>query len=151
MNYSHQKRGRVKRGRVNTSERKFPSMMQIVSTLIEAKESIILTLSMFFFFAIHNLLQEAIMGIDGFEFGIMLGYFEVLGVAICSSIERKYVAKEAGMSAPVTAYPLLTFCLLSSSSLSNMSLNYINFPTKVFFIASYTQRAKETISIIYFI
>mmetsp|Transcript_13141 Transcript_13141/g.17181 ORF Transcript_13141/g.17181 Transcript_13141/m.17181 type:complete len:351 (+) Transcript_13141:59-1111(+) len=128
MNYSHQKRGRV-----NKSERKFPSMMQIVSTLIDAKESIILTLSMFFFFAIHNLLQEAIMGIDGFEFGIMLGYFEVLGVTLCSSIERKYVAKEAGMNAPVTAYPLLTFCLLSSSSLSNMSLNYINFPTKVIF------------------
>jgi len=76
------------------------------------------------------------MGIDGFEFGIMLGYFEVLGVSICSFTERKYVAKEAGMNAPVTAYPLLTLCLLSSSSLSNMSLNYINFPTKVLLIAS---------------
>jgi len=35
--------------------------------------------------------------------------------------------------APLSAYPLLTFCLLSSSALSNLALNFINFPTKVVF------------------
>jgi drug/metabolite transporter (DMT)-like permease len=35
--------------------------------------------------------------------------------------------------APLSVYPFLTLCLLSSSALSNMSLNYINFPTKVVF------------------
>lgn len=43
------------------------------------------------------------------------------------------IAKESGRVAPLSAYPLLTFCLLSSSALSNMALNYINFPTKVVF------------------
>lgn len=43
------------------------------------------------------------------------------------------MAKETGRVAPLSAYPLLTFCLLSSSALSNMALNYINFPTKVVF------------------
>ena len=50
-----------------------------------------------------------------------------------SYIERKYVAEEKGRKAPITAYPLLTLCLFLSSGLSNMSLNYINFPTKVVF------------------
>ena len=35
--------------------------------------------------------------------------------------------------APLSVYPFLTLCLLSSSALSNLSLNYINFPTKVVF------------------
>lgn len=33
----------------------------------------------FFFFGIHNVLQEAIMKIPGFNFGVMLGYMEVIG------------------------------------------------------------------------
>jgi adenosine 3'-phospho 5'-phosphosulfate transporter B3 len=31
------------------------------------------------FFGLHNLLQEAMMNIEGFKFGVMLGYMEVLG------------------------------------------------------------------------
>ena len=33
----------------------------------------------FFFFGIHNILQEAIMKVPGFNFGVMLGYMEVIG------------------------------------------------------------------------
>ncbi len=58
---------------------------------------------------------------------------EYFRVAICSSVERRYIAKETGRVAPLSAYPLLTFCLFASSSLSNLSLNYINYPTKVVF------------------
>jgi adenosine 3'-phospho 5'-phosphosulfate transporter B3 len=87
----------------------------------------------FVFFGVHNFLQEAIMHVEGFTYGVMLGYFEVLGVTVCSFVERRYIAQEQGRKAPLSAYPLLTLCLLSSSALSNMSLNYINFPTKVVF------------------
>ena len=59
--------------------------------------------------------------------------FDFYRVSICSYIERKYVAKETGRVAPLSSYPLLTACLMASSALSNMSLNYINFPTKVVF------------------
>lgn len=93
----------------------------------------VLAFGVFFFFGIHNYLQEAIMAIPGFEFGVMLGFLEVFGVTVCSFLERRYVARETQRVAPLSAYPLLTFCLLSSSSLSNMALNYINFPTKVVF------------------
>ena len=58
---------------------------------------------------------------------------ETYRVTICSSFERSCVRKETKRTAPLTAYPLLTLCLMSSSALSNLSLNYINFPTKVVF------------------
>jgi solute carrier family 35 (adenosine 3'-phospho 5'-phosphosulfate transporter), member B3 len=95
----------------------------------------------YLFFGIHNYLQEAIMNVnDGLDhLGVMLGYFEVLGVTVCSYLERLYyVHYEQKMEytqrkAPLSAYPMLTLCLLSSSALSNVSLNYINFPTKVVF------------------
>jgi len=73
------------------------------------------------------------MSVPDFHFGVMLGYLEVFGVTVCSFLERKFVARETQRVAPLSAYPLLTFCLLSSSSLSNLALNYINFPTKVVF------------------
>ena len=52
---------------------------------------------------------------------------------MCCFLERKYIKKESGHVAPLRSYTLLTACLMSSTSLSNMSLNYINFPTKVVF------------------
>lgn len=93
----------------------------------------LLACGVFFFFGLHNFLQEAIMHVPNFRSGVMLGYFEVLGVCICSTLERHFLAKERGHVAPLSAYPLLTGCLMASSSLSNISLNYINFPTKVVF------------------
>ena len=39
----------------------------------------VLACGVFLFFGIHNYLQEAIMNIPGFHFGVMLGYLEVLG------------------------------------------------------------------------
>lgn len=93
----------------------------------------LLVAGVFIFFGIHNFLQEAIQNVDGFTNDVMLGYFEVMGVAVCSFAERKYIAREHGRKAPLSAYPLLTLCLLASSGLSNMSLNYITFPTKVVF------------------
>jgi len=96
------------------------------------QQFILLAFTMFLFFGMHNVLQEAMMGVEGFH-GVMLGYMEVFGVTLCSYIERRYVAKETKTVAPMASYPLLTGCLMASSCLSNMSLNYINFPTKVVF------------------
>eukprot|EP00980_Cylindrotheca_fusiformis_P000361 scaffold91_cov127-Cylindrotheca_fusiformis.AAC.21 len=73
------------------------------------------------------------MAIPGFKFGVMLAYMEVLGVTVCSYLERKFIAQETERVAPFSAYPLLTACLMASSSLSNIALNYINYPTKVVF------------------
>lgn len=116
-----------------------------LNDLSPSHQMALVSLLMFLFFGMHNVLQEAIVGmlsiatstsegtkVDG---TIMLGYAEVIGVLVFSYIERVYVAKEAGFHrvAPLRAYPLLTLCLFASSSLCNMSLSYINFPTKVVF------------------
>lgn len=102
-------------------------------SLSPATQFLVLGSGVFLFFGLHNYLQEAIMAVPDFKFGVMLGYTEVLGVAVCSFFERTFVARERGMVAPLSSYSLLTCCLLASSALSNMSLNYINFPTKVVF------------------
>jgi len=111
------------------------------TTSLKKKESqdsssiqfILLVVLMFIFFGLHNLLQEAMMNVPGFNYSVMLGYMEVFGVTLCSFLERRFIAKEITRIAPLKAYPFLAFCLLISSSLSNMSLTYINYPTKVVF------------------
>ena len=110
-----------------------------IDTLPKSIQFILLALCVFFFFGIHNVLQEAMINTDGFHFGVMLGWMEVLGVTLFSGIERSsipFIGNGEGRKerkAPWRAYPPLTFCLLLSSSLASWSLNYINFPTKVVF------------------
>lgn len=103
-----------------------------LESLSSIQQFLLLTTVMFVFFGLHNILQEAMMKVPGFR-GVMLAYMEVLGVTMCSWAERKYIAHDTARIAPVSSYPLLTLCLMASSSFSNMSLNYINFPTKVVF------------------
>merc|ERR1740124_223387 len=88
---------------------------------------------MFSLFGIHNVLQEAIMQMPDFKYGVMLGYVEVCGMTLFSFLERRYTTKETGHVAPYNQYIILTACLFCSSGFSNMSLNYINYPTKVVF------------------
>jgi hypothetical protein len=87
---------------------------------------------MMVFFGLHNYLQELIMSLPGFKIGVFLGYLEVLGVAVCSFIERRVVGETVRRS-PLSSYSLLCFCLLISSATSNIALAYINYPTKVVF------------------
>lgn len=106
--------------------------------LPDAWQFAIMVAAVFLFFGSHNLLQEAMMKILERHHGVMLGYLEVLGVTLCTALESSIVLEpdERHRKAPLTAYPLLTACLLSSSALSNWSLNFINFPTKVVFRSS---------------
>lgn len=91
-----------------------------------------LVIGILFFFGCHNYMQELIMSLPGFKVGIFLGYLEVLGVAICSFIERTWIG-ETVRKASWWSYLMLCFCLLISSAMSNIALAYINYPTKVVF------------------
>lgn len=91
-----------------------------------------LVIGIIFFFGCHNYMQELIMSLPGFKVGIVLGYLEVFGVAICSYIERSAYG-ETTRKASWTSYIGLTSCLLVSSATSNIALAYINYPTKVVF------------------
>ena len=122
----------------------------MLDSLPPTQQMAIVGFLMFLFFGMHNILQEAIVNLlnvaaseggggDGGGIGsnsnwtLMLGYAEVLGVLVFSYLERVRLTTEGGTSrvAPLSAYPLLTLCLFASSSMSNLSLGYINFPTKV--------------------
>jgi adenosine 3'-phospho 5'-phosphosulfate transporter B3 len=50
-----------------------------LDALSPTQQFIILGCGVFVFFGTHNVLQEAMMKIPGFEFGVMLGYMEVVG------------------------------------------------------------------------
>ena len=53
-----------------------PAFIEIMNP---SQQFMVLAFGMFFFFGIHNLLQEGIMKVPGFEHGVMLSYMEVLG------------------------------------------------------------------------
>jgi solute carrier family 35 (adenosine 3'-phospho 5'-phosphosulfate transporter), member B3 len=55
------------------------SLEQKFERLGPAVQFLLLVGGVFFFFGVHNLLQETMMSIEGFKFGIMLGFMEVLG------------------------------------------------------------------------
>lgn len=117
----------------------------LLDGLPPSQQMVLISFLMFLFFGMHNILQEAIVNLlsnsASIEEGsamksngtLMLGYAEVIGVLLFSYLERVHLTKEGGWTrvAPLRAYPLLTLCLFASSSLSNLSLSYINFPTKV--------------------
>ena len=122
----------------------------MLDSLPASQQMALVGLLMFIFFGMHNILQEAIVNLlnviasDGREdnggretdhgnWTLMLGYAEVIGVLAFSYLERVQLTMERGRVAPLSAYPLLTLCLLASSTLSNMSLSYIGMPTKVVF------------------
>uniref|UniRef100_A0A7S0F0Q5 Sugar phosphate transporter domain-containing protein n=1 Tax=Hanusia phi TaxID=3032 RepID=A0A7S0F0Q5_9CRYP len=93
----------------------------------------VLASAVFIFFGAHNYLQEAISRMQGFEgLGSILGYLEVMGVMVCSFFERMAVG-EKGRTVKAMNYMKLTMCLLGTSYLSTVGLNYINYPTKVVF------------------
>lgn len=82
---------------------------------------------------LHNFLQESISRMEGFEgLGSILGYMEVFGVLVFSYLER-YLVGQFTRSVKVASYMQLTLCLLGSSYLSTVGLDYINYPTKVVF------------------
>jgi hypothetical protein len=60
----------------DASTNQIPAFLEV---LPQSQQFVILSCSMFLFFGAHNLLQEAIMKVPGFEHGVMLSYMEVLG------------------------------------------------------------------------
>ena len=53
--------------------------MSLLDGMSQTVQFGVLAFGVFLFFGLHNFLQEAIMNIPGFNFGVMLGFLEVLG------------------------------------------------------------------------
>ena len=133
------------------------AISKMLDALPPTQQIIVLSFFMFLFFGMHNILQEALVNLlqqtnlsqdyqaapttpEGVSISklksnrtIIIAYAETIGVLAFSYLERVLTTRESGFSrvAPLQAYPLLAGCLFASSSMSNLSLSYINFPTKV--------------------
>ena len=53
--------------------------MSLLDGMSQTVQFGVLASGVFLFFGLHNFLQEAIMNIPGYHFGVMLGFLEVLG------------------------------------------------------------------------
>ena len=62
-----------------TNDSSRPTKVSSFDALTPAVQFAVLAAGVIFFFSIHNVLQEAMMKIPGFNFGVMLGYMEVVG------------------------------------------------------------------------
>lgn len=63
---------------MNLLERNDSATYSMWNKLNSSQQFMILTFTMFLFFGMHNILQEAMMKVEGFH-GVMLAYMEVLG------------------------------------------------------------------------
>lgn len=77
--------------------------------------------------------QESLVNTEGFKFKWSLGLLEAVGVLAGSMLERAHNGEYRKRVAPFRSYVLLAGLLGMSSSLSNMALSYIKYPTKVSF------------------
>lgn len=77
---------------------------------------------------------------EGFNFGWSLGLLEAIGVLVGSMAERVHGGEGGKRVAPFRSYVVLAGLLGMSSSLSNMSLNYIKYPTKVTTVRFFRRR-----------
>jgi len=82
-------------GDTNKEPKILKTLEQYFDGLGKMTQFFVLVGGVFLFFGVHNLLQETMMAIDGFNFGIMLGYMEVFGyvsfVVCCCRRRRWYL------------------------------------------------------------
>lgn len=93
-----------------------------------------LVAGVFICFGGHNYLQEYVMALPEYRYGFLLGYLEVLGVTVCTAVEKQFGPhRNAERKSPWHMYIALCACLFVSSGASNVALKWINYPTKVVF------------------
>jgi len=108
----------------------------IQSPTSRGRKLLVYTSFLFVGFLGHNYLQEKLMALNGFTFGSMLSFFEALGVLCCTGIERVYRGNTKVRKAPMQHYLALSILIAASSLLSNIALEYINYPVRVIFRSS---------------
>lgn len=81
-------------------------------SLPESVKFMTLTASMFVFFGTHNILQEAMIKMPNFKYGVMLGYMEVFGY-VFQSLQTWSLVLRDGSSVlnPNLANTCCCFCL----------------------------------------
>lgn len=97
---------------------------------------LILSVGVFFFFLLNSTVEEFIFkSMSNFEFGWYLTFFELLCFSAFATCERLIMREESILShrASYTRHAVVAAAMTVSRGLTNVSLQYLNYPTQVIF------------------
>jgi len=96
---------------------------------------VISVLGLFGFFLPYGLLQERLFRLPDFHYGLFVTFLQYIFYLFFSFTERKLTGDTLSR-APWLEYVKISAFVVSSLALSNLSLSYLSFPTKVLFKSS---------------
>jgi adenosine 3'-phospho 5'-phosphosulfate transporter B3 len=111
-----------------------------MSTQIDAKKQIItlglLSLGVFSFFCLAAVLEEKLFRDNDrqFKFGWFLTFIQLVFVTAFSALERIYFKEQVlAHNAELKRHALVAGAMTASRGLTNVSLQFLNYPTQVVF------------------
>jgi len=90
-------------------------------------------IGIFVCYSLYGILQEEIFRQEGFDYGLYLTFVQFIIYSLISAVQRNTETKYAVRKAPYSSYFLISFLSVSTVALSNISCQYLNYPTQVLF------------------
>ncbi len=97
---------------------------------------IFLSVGVFFFFMLNSFVEELMFkGLPKFQYGWYLTFFELLCFAGFAAFERYFIHNEPILShhAEYSKHFIVSVAMTAARGLTNVSLQYLNYPTQVIF------------------
>ena len=91
---------------------------------------------MFFFFLLNSWVEEyTFKRLPNFRFGWYLTFFELVCFSAFALLERQLISHEPALShaAPLSRHLLVAAAMTASRGLTNVSLQFLNYPTQIIF------------------
>jgi adenosine 3'-phospho 5'-phosphosulfate transporter B3 len=107
-----------------------------LSSFSPALRFLFLSVGVFFFFLLNSFVEELMFkGLPKFQYGWYLTFFELLCFAGFAMIERYFIHQEPvfSHSAEYSRHGLVALAMTAARGLTNVSLQYLNYPTQVIF------------------
>ena len=96
----------------------------------------VLGCGVFFFFLLNSWVEEyTFKALPQFRFGWYLTFFELICFSAFAVLERLLISREAvlGHAAPINRHLLVAAAMTASRGLTNVSLQFLNYPTQIIF------------------
>ncbi|XXQ31859.1 Sugar phosphate transporter domain-containing protein [Plasmodiophora brassicae] len=114
---------------------KLKVLMFDLSGLPPMVQLLLLTSGVFLFFILCGSLEENMFNnVNGFTFGWYMTVFELLGFALTAALERRAAGEQVfEHRAPLVNHVIVAVSMTFARGLTNMSLQYLNYPSQVIF------------------
>ncbi|PRP88996.1 adenosine 3'-phospho 5'-phosphosulfate transporter 2 isoform 2 [Planoprotostelium fungivorum] len=106
-----------------------------LSQFLPRTQFLICVFGIFGFFLPYGLLQERLFRLQDFHYGLFITFLQYVTYLMLSYTERQLTGDTIAR-AKWTDYAKISVFIVSSLALSNLSLSYLSFPTKVLFKSS---------------